>query len=487
MSLNKLRCTQIPFLMGNNYYVDTEEGYKVLVVVAHRRGGKSVGITHSLKAGVAEYLGHDTIKTLRGDVDTYDPVFTFFAPTKIQARNIIWKYLVRGLGCFPGVKFNSQTLTITIPRTHLNDTIEIMLMASKQHDRARGLKIFKGYIDEFQDAPEACLYDSVAPALKDANGELVVTGTAKGEDHFYRLVKNYIRLGAPAYLFPIDRTGIFTEQEINDIREETRADTFEREYMCNFTAPVEGAFYYKNLKQLEKNDDFRTGMHDPTMSNILACDIGVGKGFAAWLAQVQGDRIVLLDYYDDYSNLEELRLDLLDDGYNVDVLFIPHDGNKRQVAAFKTVRIKDIFKQVFKGSKIIQMKKTPNKMASIDNVNRHLNLVKFPSKLLSSSTDAYRGLRKLKEFSRKKNESDIFIDQIDKSKGVDHAADALEVLFVGLNVKKGRIYGNYSYKNGVTAFDKQITTSFYTPEGNVLKGEFEQYYDHTQQTQYNYN
>ena len=446
-----LRITQIPFFRPDVYTFDKEHKHYVLNVLAHRRAGKSKGESWSVRNDVDKFLSEDEIYNIRADVDSDNPLIVYSAPTKLQARQIIWKYFQQDLAGIPGVKFNNTRLSVTIPRPKTKDEIEVYLMASKNHDRARGLKIRKLYNDEAQDSPENAVASSFRPALKDTNGYLVQTGTAKGCDHFYTSLCHYHDIGAHMFMYPITMTGVFTDKEIWNIKQECIGGEFEREYMLDFFAALEGVFYHNLFVQLEKETDFFTAVKEPSASNILGVDIGIGKGFAAWAVQQRYDdrKLHVQDYYSDYDNLDALKNDLEDDDNMPDVIILPHDGNTRVMQVAESKTNKDMFKEVFPRTQIRTVKRCSprEKMKEIDRVGRHLHLLRFPEKEMPS--DAHIGRRNLKEFGRKKNPTTgVFMDQVDKSRGVDHAADAMATLMVGLGVKDGDFTRKFTYKVG---------------------------------------
>lgn len=453
MSSNlQLRCTQIPFF-SNAWGKDSDSDLpRSKMVLGHRRCGKSFGVSLDARQSFIELQNHSEIFKVKADIDTYNPTMYFFAPTKLQARDIIWGYVKRYLSTLPGMRLHNQTLSAIWPRKHLGDEITFKLMASKYHDSARGSKLYKAWLDELQDAPPSAVSTSIAPALKDLDGTLTMTATVKGRhDHLYKMYCRFAELGLPLFVFPITRTGIFTPEEIMKFKSESFDGSFEREYMLDFYAPVEGALFANRLLDLERGlNDFYSAEYDPAGTILVGLDIGVGSGFAAWVAQVEGERewarINILDYYEDYDALDYFKEDLLDDGYEPDVIFIPHDGVNRVFNKEKKTTNRDVVKETFPRARVTPVEKPLNQMAAIDNVNRHLHLLRFRHED-EAGHDCHRGMRKLKEYSKKRNsQTGQFEDKVDKSKGVDHAGDALRTLIGGLKCRNGRVVYNPRFK-----------------------------------------
>lgn len=445
----KIRIPQVPFFREDVWFTDKDQSMDVLNLCGHRRCGKSKGISLSINKDTRDFLSHETIYKIRGDVDSENPVISYIAPTKLQARQIIWKYLLNDTKEFSGRKVNNSLLNITIPRRHLGDEITIALMASKNHDRTRGMKNFKIYLDEVQDAPADAINSSIQPSLEDTRGKLVTTGTAKGEDHYYQHLVHYAGLQAPIFKFPITHSFIFTPKEIAEIRAKHPPDYFEREYMLNFRAAVEGAFFAEQLTELKRTPGFYTAEFEESKCNILCMDIGVGKGFAAWTFQPNYDNntLEIVDYYEDYVLLGDLRKDLEEDGFCPDMIMHPHDGETRQFASFYETKNRDIIKEVFPHVFLKGAQRAKNQMTDIANMAENLHMLRFPPK--NTSSDAHKGLRKLLEFSRQKNaKTGFYMDKIDKNRGVDHAADALRTAFTVMGIKGGKFKYKYNIKNG---------------------------------------
>ena len=448
----RLRGTQIPFFIDS--YAKSEDNDLPLtkMILAHRRAGKSQGISLQARQEFMELYNHKQIYTVKADIDTYNPTMYFFAPTKLQARDIIWGYVKRFIATIPGIRLHNQTLSAILPRPHLGDEITFKLMASKYHDSARGSKLWRAWVDELQDAPPSAITTSIGPALKDLNGKMTTTATVKGRhDHLYKMYCMLLELGAPVYVFPVTRTGIFSHEEIIRFKKESFDGSFEREYMLDFYAPVEGALFAQRLLDLERTvQDFYSSEYEESASVCVGVDIGVGKGFAAWVAQVEGERewarINILDYYEDYEAIDHFKNDLLDDGYDPDIIFIPHDGGNRIFTREKRTTNRDVIRETFPRARIRPIEKPENQMAAIDNVNRHLHLLKFQSDERGGH-DCHMGLRKLKEYSKKKNaQTGQFEDKVDKSKGVDHAGDALRTLIGGFKCRDGKIRAIPTFK-----------------------------------------
>jgi len=398
---------------------------------------------------VRQFLAETEIYKLRGDVDSSYPSIAYIAPTKNQARQIIWNYYKDLMGEFKGVKYNNSLLKIEIPRPVLGDTVTVELMAAKNHDRIRGLKYREINLDETQDASEEAITSSIMPTLSDSRGLFNAFGTAKGRDHFYEMICNAVRNNLPVTMIPASQSHVFTPEELEQERKKCIDDAaFQREYELNFSAPLPGVFFKEKIEQMRREKWFFTSENDPSRTNFMGVDIGVGRGFACWTAQVdyETQTVHIQDFYTDYDTLYELQRDMHDDGFVPDVIFLPHDGNSRALATYKKDTAKLRFREIFPDCVIKVNKKTQELMNDIGRINDHFHLLRFPHET-AQGTDAHKGLSMLGEFRRKKDKNTgAHMDAIDKSAGVDHAADALRSLFGGLNIADGHIKRGFHYK-----------------------------------------
>lgn len=442
-----------------------DEGFSVSVYIAHRRSGKSLGSTSKIIGVIDALLKETKIYKLNKDVDSYCPTIGYVAPTKQAAREIVWKYFVRYFK-YPNIKFIGQTLQVTIPRPLTGDYITISLLASKLHDRIRGQKFMYLVFDEADDAPEDAYEFSIKPALTDTRGEVLLTGTPKGKRFLYNQLLQQIKLNNPnSFHIPVTKTNVFNPAEILKLYNDSVSKAaFYQEYMCDFDVINEGTFWHDRILELEKSIRFLNGEKEADLSIVLSVDLGIGAGFTAWVSQVSEQSITMLDYYEGYEDLNSLYKDLEEDNLIPDIIYLPHDSTKKQMQQYKSITMKEIFQSTFTNAKIYRVKRTPNKMVSIENAGANLPRVQFKT---VGATDAPRGLRKMKNFARKKDKSTgLFMDQILKD-GNDHAADAFITLIDGMNLSASSPLRPLTFKSGGSYVDK--STSFFKPNGSILR------------------
>ena len=446
----KPRVTQLHYLYHFSKgidVIDPEIGLPSFHTCAHRRAGKSEGVAvgHSVAAG--NILREKSIFKIKGDISSRYPKMAFVAETQVQARNIIWDVLQDVMSVYPGMKANNNRLTITIPRPLTGDHLEYKLLASRNHNSIRGQRFRLLHWDEVQLATEEGLNKSAIPALTDQGGLFSTSGTATSVGHYPDMIRHALSVKVPTFLFPVTHTGVFNLAQQNDIRKKIGEDAWMQEYMCSFKSGLKGAFYADILAKLEREGQ-HTVEYDPSLTTLLVTDLGVAESFASFIIQYDpvANTINVLDYFDDYLVLDALRKDIDAAGYKVDVVVVPHDAVKRQLGAYHSTRIKQLFNEVWPECIVSQVKKTQSKMAVISNVASNLHMLRWPPK--GASTDAFRGYNKLKAFRRKLDSDGLVVDAIDKTNKADHAADAMGYGFQFLKVKNNRVNREVVFKAG---------------------------------------
>ena len=437
------------------YYYDKvvkfDEEHSVFVAnhTWHRRGGKTTGGRQTIQKKCVEILGEDKVFQIRKGVDSSYPNIGFLAETKENARNIIWNELVNATSVFPSVKANNNRLVITIPRPHIGDVLEIRLMSLRDHNRIRGGEYRYIHVDEAQMMTEAALKFSIFATLTDCSGQLQTTGTATSVGYYKKYIAGCISRGTYCTIVPVTMTDWKTPKELEILERDVGSFAYRQEYLCDFDVSTNTAFWNNRLTELERDKSrFFSGLYDNGNAKILAVDIGVGKGFAAWSAQVSHDNIGIniRDYHSDYEVLAHLRNDLLETDNMPDVIILPHDSSSRRLEATKPRTTKKVFKEIFPESQIIPLNKPANnqKFMQIQNVTENLSMLRFPPE--EASTDAHIGLSHIKQYRRAESRDGSPTNQVYKGDGSDHAGDALVHLFEGLKISQGRVKKPPTYR-----------------------------------------
>lgn len=212
---------------------------RFMVLVAHRRWGKTKMARQTLIDAALRYKGEDEGR------------FSYVAPLLKQAKDIQWsamKAACKQLFISGGVQKNEAELTITFP-----NNARIRLYGSEDPDALRGVYHHGIVLDEVAQM-KAKLWDEVVkPALADKKGWALFIGTPKGFDEFHRIYEGATRgwtmpdgtiYKDPQWtsrLFRVDETGLpwLSEQEMMTQRIGISDATYRQEWLCDFTASAD--------------------------------------------------------------------------------------------------------------------------------------------------------------------------------------------------------------------------------------------------------
>jgi len=254
-------------------------------VVAHRRFGKTVGTVNDLIRRAA-----------MNDRKFPPPRYGYIAPTYRQAKDVAWSYLKHYTAGIPGVEQKESELTVVFPTGQT-----IKLYGADNYDAMRGLYFDGVVIDEPADIDPRAWPEVIRPTLSDYAGWATFVGTPKGRNWFYKigrddagkLYDDWFHLTLRA-----SETGVLAETELNDAKRTLTPEQFEQEYECSFEAAVVGAYYGRQMAEVEKDRRICSVPYDPMARVWTAWDLGMDDATAIWFMQGVGREIHAIDYYE---------------------------------------------------------------------------------------------------------------------------------------------------------------------------------------------
>lgn len=285
------------------------------VIVLHRRAGKTV------------YAIQQLIKDI-WTCSLKKPQGAYIAPLYSQAKRIAWNYLMDFTRVIPGMVYNQSELTAIFP-----GGARIMLLGADNPDNIRGMYFDSVVMDEVAQMSPRVFSEVVRPALADRKGKCTFLGTPMGQNLFYELyekardAKDWDR-----YLLKWNDTNILDPEEVEAARQEMSESEFEQEFECSWTAAIKGAFYAKELGDIESQ--IRAVPYDSTYPVITACDLGIADSFSIWYVQELAGEIRVIDY-DEYTGmgLPDIIKQMEDKGYTYKQHIAPHDINVRELGS----------------------------------------------------------------------------------------------------------------------------------------------------------
>lgn len=211
------------------------QSHRFVVLVAHRRMGKTVMvINHLIKQALLCKREHG--------------VFAYVAPFRNQAKNIAWQYLKKFTAPLPDCKVNESELTITLP-----GGAKVRLFGADNADALRGLYFDGVVLDEVAQMHPFVWEEVIRPAIADRQGFAVFIGTPKGINLFselYEQARRNMNEGSKdwfAALYRADETGAIAEAELAALRAEMSANSYRQEFLCDFSVASDDVLIPINL------------------------------------------------------------------------------------------------------------------------------------------------------------------------------------------------------------------------------------------------
>lgn len=245
--------------------VDSQTRFTVLAL--HRRAGKTT-------LALAQLISHA--------LKNPNCIFAYITPTLNQGTRVAWKPLKSFVHQFTNVKIdgnNTKSFVEVYESDHsvrFHNGSEIRLLGADNPDSIRGSK-FKGcVIDEVAQIPKELWIEVVYPALADSKGWALFIGTPKGINLFSEL---YFKGQDPQFKpqwssrkYTVYETEALPAEEIEMLKRDLDANTFNREFMCDFSASAEDQLIYIDMV----NRAMGTSYDNDVLKEyriILGCDV----------------------------------------------------------------------------------------------------------------------------------------------------------------------------------------------------------------------
>jgi len=219
--LAEFRDSQYPWQMEVDCHFHDVPEVKNRVLVCHRRSRKTTLALNILirEAGTKRKL-----------------TFAYIAPTFRQAKAIIWRdpmmlrtYLPEDILRKP---FNETELIADFKTLSM-----LQIGGADDPDRWRGMGCFGWVLDEFASMRNGkMLYEEIIyPIIKENGGWVFFLYTPKGRNHgweYYQKAKE--TKGWQSWFLPCTKSGLYTPEEIGQMRADMPPHLFAQEQMCEF-------------------------------------------------------------------------------------------------------------------------------------------------------------------------------------------------------------------------------------------------------------
>jgi phage terminase large subunit len=261
------------------------------------------------------------------------PRFAYVAPLFVQAKDVAWTYLKRMTRDIPGVAFNEAELRVDLPGDR-----RIRLYGADNYDRLRGIYLDGVILDEYADMPPAAWGEVIRPALADRKGWAVFIGTPKGRNAFWEVYERSKVDGEWfASVLKASETGLLDASELNAARQEMTPEQYDQEFECSFEAAIIGAYYGREIAELERQGRIDEVPYDPVLPVHTAWDLGIGDATAIWFFQVVGPELHVIDHYEAHGHgLGHYAAVLASKNYEYGTHYVPHDAMARDLGSGRT-------------------------------------------------------------------------------------------------------------------------------------------------------
>lgn len=289
------------------------------LMVCHRRMGKTVGC-----------IGEAVVRAIHSPRP--DARYAYVAPFRQQAKEIAWVYLknmTEGL--------RSEAPRESELRVKLYNGAWITLYGADNPDALRGLYFDGIILDEFGDMKPSLMGEVILPCLADRLGWLVIIGTAKGRNQFFKYMKTAQDNPDEWYykMAKASETGLIDKDELERLRRTMGDDKYEQEMECSFDAAIAGAYYADAINKLDKEGRIVRDEHlfEPSQKVHVAADCGLRDTTAWWFWQPRPDGYAIIDYYEASGKYMDHYLHMLyDKGYEYHEIWLPFDAKAKTLA-----------------------------------------------------------------------------------------------------------------------------------------------------------
>ena len=219
-----MEIVEIPYTPRYPEVHETLERTRFVVLVAHRRFGKTVlVINHLLKMALL-------CRRERGS-------FAYVGPFRNQAKAVAWDYLKTYAAPLPGMQVNESELSVTLP-----GGARVRIFGADNPDALRGLYFDGIVLDEVADMKPDVWESIIQPALADRGGWAVFIGTPKGVNLFSELYYGALEARSKGdsdwigLCYPVTQTRSLPPAEVERMRRDMSESAFRQELLCDFDA-----------------------------------------------------------------------------------------------------------------------------------------------------------------------------------------------------------------------------------------------------------
>lgn len=296
------------------------------VSIIHRRGGKDLTMLNMLWVEAMKRVG----------------LYNYYFPTYSLGKKIVWKGMDKEgkpfLSYIPTELVRDKNET-ELRLEFINGSILQIVGTENINQSLIGINPIGCVFSEFA-VQNPLAWELTRPILAENGGWAWFVYTPRGRNHGYTLFqmardnpKDWFcqQLSIKDTSLP-DGSPVVSEEFIQkEVYQGMDPDLAQQEYYCSFDAPMQGSYYGRLLTALYSAGRVAPVAYTPGFPVTTSWDIGIGDQTAIWFAQVVGDDVRLIDYYENTGEGFDHYLKVVcEKPYTYDVMFMPHDLEKSE-------------------------------------------------------------------------------------------------------------------------------------------------------------
>lgn len=314
------------------------DGKKHILLIWHRRSGKSIIVPNLISAAAFERVG------------SYYHTF----PRLNQARRSIWEGRTsegqRFIDYFPRELIENVNNTEMKILFKNGSIYRLLGTDSNNYDHLRGANPLGVIFDEYAEQ-NPIARDIVMPILAENGGWEMIASTPRGKNHLYKLY-NDVKDNEQWHceILTIDDTKrsdgspVVEKQIVRDLIDKSgwSQDKVDQEFYCSFDAAASGAYFSKELSLCRKSGRIKSFPIDNRKPVYTVWDLGYRDATAIWFVQRFHDGDVCINYYENRGEDIPHYINYLNDFRDKNGIvykdhFAPHDGAQHSLLTGKTL------------------------------------------------------------------------------------------------------------------------------------------------------
>ena len=224
-------------------------------------------------------------------------------------------------------------------------------------------------------------------------------------------------------VFRASDTKIIDEEELEASKSLMSPEQYDQEFECSFDAGVLGGIYTRAISEITDKGQITKIVYDPQYQVNTHWDLGIGDATAIWFSQNVGNRIHLIEYYENSGrSLEHYVKYLASKDFKYENHYGPHDLKVRELGSGQSrVEIANNLGLYFT---IVP------KLSIEDGINAARMIL---PRCWFDFEKCKLGLEALRQYSWERNDRTGHIQNKPKHTWASHGSDAFRYLAVGLN------------------------------------------------------